>query len=114
MGSDPEVSHARVTAVIPARYGSTRFPGKPLAEIAGKPMVVQVCERAKASGATSVCVATDDERIREAVERAGHRALMTRADHPSGTDRIAEAAGVARSSIPASVGVRPPLRWLQA
>jgi len=55
-------------------------------------MVVHVCERAKTSGARSVCVATDDERIRAAVERAGHKALMTRADHASGTDRIAEAA----------------------
>ncbi len=55
-------------------------------------MVVHVCERASASGARSVVVATDDERIFKAVERAGHRALMTRADHPSGTDRIAEAA----------------------
>ena len=55
-------------------------------------MVVHVCERAKTSGARSVCVATDDERIRAAVERAGHKALMTRDDHASGTDRIAEAA----------------------
>jgi len=55
-------------------------------------MVVHVCERARASGARGVAVATDDERIFQAVERAGHRALMTRADHPSGTDRIAEAA----------------------
>jgi len=55
-------------------------------------MVVHVCERARASGASTVAVATDDERIFRAVEQAGHRALMTRADHPSGTDRIAEAA----------------------
>jgi len=78
--------------LIPARYASTRFPGKPLAELAGKPMVVHVCERARASGARSVAVATDDRRILEAVERAGFRALMTRAEHASGTDRIAEAA----------------------
>jgi 3-deoxy-manno-octulosonate cytidylyltransferase (CMP-KDO synthetase) len=78
--------------VIPARYASTRFPGKPLTDLAGKPMVIHVCERAAASGALSVAVATDDERIRQAVEAHGHRALMTRADHPSGTDRIAEAA----------------------
>jgi 3-deoxy-manno-octulosonate cytidylyltransferase (CMP-KDO synthetase) len=77
--------------VIPARYASTRFPGKPLADLGGKPMVVRVCERAAASGALSVTVATDDERIRQAVIAHGHRALMTRADHLSGTDRIAEA-----------------------
>jgi 3-deoxy-manno-octulosonate cytidylyltransferase (CMP-KDO synthetase) len=63
-----------------------------LADIGGKPMVVRVCERAAQSGAALVAVATDDERIRKAVEASGFRALMTRADHPSGTDRIAEAA----------------------
>jgi 3-deoxy-manno-octulosonate cytidylyltransferase (CMP-KDO synthetase) len=78
--------------IIPARYASTRFPGKPLADIAGKPMVVRVCERAAQSGATAVHVATDDERIAAAVRAHGHKALMTRPDHPSGTDRIAEAA----------------------
>ena len=79
-------------AVIPARYASTRFPGKPLADLAGKPMVVRVCERARASGAQPVCVATDDERIAAAVRAAGFDARMTRAEHSSGTDRIAEAA----------------------
>lgn len=78
--------------LIPARYGSTRFPGKALADLAGKPMVVRVCEQAARSAAGSVAVATDDARIREAVENAGFRAVMTRADHPSGTDRLAEAA----------------------
>jgi len=78
--------------LIPARYASIRFPGKPLEDIGGKPMVVRVCERAQASGASSVTVATDDARILQAVERHGFRALMTRADHASGTDRIAEAA----------------------
>ncbi len=78
--------------IIPARYASTRFPGKPLAEIGGKPMVVHVCERAAKSGAAGVYVATDDERIAHAVRAHGHAAIMTRADHPSGTDRIAEAA----------------------
>ena len=78
--------------VIPARYASSRFPGKPLAEIGGKPMVVHVCERAARSGAAAVHVATDDERIARAVRAHGHEALMTRADHSSGTDRIAEAA----------------------
>ena len=78
--------------IIPARYASTRFPGKPLAELAGKPMVVHVCERAAKSGAASVHVATDDPRIADAVRTHGHRAIMTRTDHPSGTDRLAEAA----------------------
>jgi 3-deoxy-manno-octulosonate cytidylyltransferase (CMP-KDO synthetase) len=76
--------------VIPARYASTRLPGKPLADIVGKPMVVRVVEAALKSAATDVCVATDDERVRVAVEAHGHRAVMTRADHASGTDRIAE------------------------
>lgn len=80
------------TVVIPARYASTRFPGKPLADLAGIPMVVRVCERAALSGAQAIHVATDDERIAEAVRRAGFSAQMTRADHPSGTDRIAEVA----------------------
>jgi 3-deoxy-manno-octulosonate cytidylyltransferase (CMP-KDO synthetase) len=76
--------------VVPARYASTRLPGKPLADIAGKPMVVRVVEAALRSSAADVCVATDDERVRAAVEAHGHRAVMTRADHASGTDRIAE------------------------
>ena len=79
-------------AIIPARFASTRFPGKPLADIAGKPMIVRVCERAARSGAAAVHVATDDERIARAVLAAGHEVLMTRADHASGTDRLAEAA----------------------
>ena len=78
--------------IIPARYASTRFPGKALAEIAGKPMVVHVCERAAKSGAAAVHVATDDARIAEAVRAHGYRAVMTRASHASGTDRLAEAA----------------------
>ncbi len=78
--------------VIPARYGSTRLPGKPLAEIGGRPMVVQVADRARASGAAEVIVATDHEGIAAAVTRHGHQALLTRADHASGTDRIAEVA----------------------
>jgi 3-deoxy-manno-octulosonate cytidylyltransferase (CMP-KDO synthetase) len=78
--------------VIPARYASTRLPGKPLLDIAGKPMVAWVAERAKSSGAKHVVVATDDMRILEALQRFGHHAMMTRADHVSGTDRIAEVA----------------------
>ena len=81
----------KFSVVIPARYASSRFPGKPLADLGGKPMVVHVCERAARSGATAVHVATDDERIANAVRANGFSALMTRADHASGTDRIAEA-----------------------
>lgn len=78
--------------VIPARYASTRLPGKPLADIGGKPMVVRVLEAAALSGASEVWVATDDERVAEAVISHGGGVVMTRADHPSGTDRIAEVA----------------------
>jgi 3-deoxy-manno-octulosonate cytidylyltransferase (CMP-KDO synthetase) len=82
------------SVIIPARYASTRFPGKPLIDLAGKPMVVRVCERAAQSGAAGVHVATDDERIAAAVRKHGFQVVMTRADHPSGTDRLAEAAAV--------------------
>ena len=78
--------------VIPARYASTRLPGKPLADIAGKPMVVRVVEAAQQSGAEEIIVATDDVRVREAVAAHGHAVAMTRCDHASGTDRIAEVA----------------------
>ncbi len=79
-------------AVVPARYASTRLPGKPLADIAGKPMVVRVVEAAQRSGAFEVWVATDSEQIEDAVVAHGYRAVMTRANHASGTDRIAEVA----------------------
>jgi len=80
------------TVLIPARYASSRLPGKPLADLNGRPMVVRVAERARASGAARVVVATDDERVVDAVRAQGFEALMTRADHPTGTDRLAEAA----------------------
>jgi len=76
--------------IIPARYASTRLPGKPLLDIAGKPMIMRVVERAQQSGAKRVVVATDDIRIYEAVTAGGAEAMMTRPDHPSGTDRLAE------------------------
>jgi len=76
--------------VIPARYASTRLAGKPLADIAGKAMIVRVVERAMASGASEVVVATDDERVLEAVLSAGYQAQLTRADHASGSDRVME------------------------
>ncbi len=79
--------------IIPARMASTRLPHKPLADIAGKAMVVRVAEQAAKSGAASVSVAADDERIVQVVRAAGFNAVMTAADHESGTDRIHEAAG---------------------
>ena len=78
--------------LIPARYDSARLPGKALLDIAGKPMVVRVAERAKLSGATQVMVATDDQRILQAVNDHGFAACMTKTEHVSGTDRIAEVA----------------------
>ena len=83
----------KVLCIIPARYASTRLPGKPLRDIAGKPMIVRVYERAiRAQRVHEVVVATDDERIRAAVEEHGGHAVMTRADHATGTDRLAEVA----------------------
>ncbi len=83
----------RAVAVIPARYASTRLPGKALALIAGRPMICHVAERTRrARGLGAVLVATDDPRIRAAVEPTGIDVVMTRADHPSGTDRLAEVA----------------------
>ncbi len=83
----------RTVALIPARYASTRFPGKPLAEIAGRPMIEHVYRRtAAASSVDAVAVATDDTRIAEAVTAFGGHAVMTGAHHTSGSDRIAEAA----------------------
>lgn len=78
--------------VIPARHASTRLPGKPLLDIAGKPMVIRVVELALASGAEEVCVATDHAEIAAAVAKHGYDVMMTRLDHASGTDRIAEVA----------------------
>jgi 3-deoxy-manno-octulosonate cytidylyltransferase (CMP-KDO synthetase) len=80
------------SVIIPARYASTRFPGKPLAEIAGKPMVVRVAEQAAKSGARDVIIATDHPKIAQAVEAHGFQAMMTLSDHPTGTDRLAEVA----------------------
>ncbi|MDR0563862.1 MAG: 3-deoxy-manno-octulosonate cytidylyltransferase [Azoarcus sp.] len=76
--------------VIPARYASTRLPAKPLADIAGRPMVLRVLDRARASGAAEIWAAVDHPDVLDAVKADGGKALMTRAQHPSGTDRIAE------------------------
>jgi 3-deoxy-manno-octulosonate cytidylyltransferase (CMP-KDO synthetase) len=80
-----------VLILIPARMASTRLPGKPLADIAGKPMIVHVLNRAQEAKAGAVVVATDSEPVFSAVEKAGGRAVMTRADHVSGSDRVFEA-----------------------
>ncbi|AGN87964.1 MULTISPECIES: 3-deoxy-manno-octulosonate cytidylyltransferase [Enterobacteriaceae] len=76
--------------IIPARYASTRLPGKPLVDINGKPMVVHVLERARESGAERIIVATDNEEVMHAVQAVGGEVCMTRADHQSGTERLAE------------------------
>jgi 3-deoxy-manno-octulosonate cytidylyltransferase (CMP-KDO synthetase) len=78
------------TVVIPARYASTRFPGKPLVDLGGKPMIVRVAERAQQSSASQVVIATDDERIAEVCLRRGLHVEMTRSDHATGTDRLSE------------------------
>ena len=83
----------RTLCVIPARYASTRLPGKPLADICGKPMICRVLERAsRAQKPEKVIVATDDQRIYDAVRAEGSEAILTRADHPTGTDRLSEVA----------------------
>jgi len=100
----------RVTAVIPARYASTRFPGKPLADIHGKPMIQWVYERTRqSSGVNRVVVATDDERIAAAVTAFGGEVQMTRADHPTGTDRLAEVAGRIETDLIVNVQGDEPL-----
>ena len=93
-GSNPPNNpKIKAVAIIPARYDSVRLPGKALLEIAGNPMICLVAERATAArNVSGVIVATDDQRIFDAVKRSGFEAVMTRADHASGTDRIAEVA----------------------
>jgi 3-deoxy-manno-octulosonate cytidylyltransferase (CMP-KDO synthetase) len=85
------MSHPKVITVIPARMASIRLPGKPLADIAGTPMIVHVLRRAQAAHTGEVVVATDSEAVFACVDKAGGRAIMTRTDHVSGSDRIAEA-----------------------
>ncbi|HEX3557845.1 MAG TPA: 3-deoxy-manno-octulosonate cytidylyltransferase [Pyrinomonadaceae bacterium] len=99
-----------VVAIIPARYSSSRLPGKPLLEIAGRPMVLHVVERAlSAPSVARAVVATDDERIFEAVSAAGHEALMTSAAHASGSDRLAEAAAQIEADVIVNVQGDEPL-----
>jgi 3-deoxy-D-manno-octulosonate cytidylyltransferase len=94
-----------ILILIPARMASSRLPGKPLADIAGEPMIVHVMRRAQAAGVGPVVVATDSEAIAACVEKAGGRAVMTRADHVSGSDRIFEALEAADAERRASIVV---------
>ena len=107
----PNNPKTNVVAIIPARYDSVRLPGKALLEIAGKPIITWVVERALAArNITRAIVATDDERILETVKSAGYEAVMTRPDHKSGTDRIAEvAASLADADIIVNVQGDEPL-----
>jgi 3-deoxy-manno-octulosonate cytidylyltransferase (CMP-KDO synthetase) len=100
----------RALVVIPARYGSTRFEGKPLALLAGKPMIIHVLERARAAkSVTQVIVATDDERIQRAVAAHGGEARITATTHPTGTDRVAEVARGIECDIVVNVQGDEPL-----
>lgn len=106
-GSNPQTT---VVALIPARFNSTRLPGKALLEIAGKPMICWVVERTLAAKTVSrVIVATDDQRILEAVQSRGFEAMKTRSDHASGTDRIAEIASQIDADIIVNVQGDEPL-----
>ena len=103
---------AAFTVVIPARMRSTRLPGKMLADVAGKPLVAWVAERARQSGAADVVIATDHPDIEQAVRALGWRVCMTSASHPTGTDRLAEAAaqlGYGRDDIVVNVQGDEPL-----
>src|SRR5580704_1822878 len=104
------MSPGKVVVVIPARYGSTRLPGKPLVALAGQPMIRRVYERAKsAQNVDRVIVATDDERIVKAVETFGGEARMTRPDHRTGTERVAEVAAHVEGEIFVNVQGDEPL-----
>jgi 3-deoxy-manno-octulosonate cytidylyltransferase (CMP-KDO synthetase) len=104
------MSAPKVVVVIPARYGSTRLPGKPLVSLAGKPMIQRVYERAKlAQQANQVIVATEDERIVKVVEGFGGEARMTRADHRTGTERVAEVAAHVTGDVFVNVQGDEPL-----
>lgn len=106
------MSDSDVLVLIPARMASNRLPGKPLADIAGLPMVVRVLRRAEAAAVGPVVVATDSEAIAAAVEKADGRAVMTRADHVSGSDRIFEALGTVGSRARIIVNVQGDLPTL--
>jgi 3-deoxy-manno-octulosonate cytidylyltransferase (CMP-KDO synthetase) len=100
----------RVIGLIPARYASTRFPGKPLADILGKPMIQHVYERARSARTLQrLLVATDDPRIAQAVASFGGEAVMTSPDHPTGTDRLAEAAAALEVDLVVNIQGDEPL-----
>ena len=104
------MSDIRIIAVIPARWASTRFPGKPLALLCGRPMIEYVYRRASRSALVdSVCVATDDERIADAVRGFGGNVKMTRGDHASGTDRVAEVASGEDADVVVNIQGDEPL-----
>ena len=104
------MSDIRIIAVIPARWASTRFPGKPLALLCGRPMIEYVYRRASRSALVdSVCVATDDERIAYAVRGFGGNVKMTRGDHASGTDRVAEVASGEDADVVVNIQGDEPL-----
>jgi 3-deoxy-manno-octulosonate cytidylyltransferase (CMP-KDO synthetase) len=111
MGQEfPDMDSSQMVIVIPARYGSTRLPAKPLVPLAGKPMIQRVYERAKlAKSAGRVIVATDDERILKAVQDFGGEARMTRTDHRTGTERIAEVAAHVQGEVFVNVQGDEPL-----
>lgn len=100
------MSQDRVAVVIPSRYASSRFPGKPLAMLCGKPMIQHVYEKAAASTADLVVVATDHQAIFDTVSGFGGRAVMTEVSHPSGTDRIAEAVSLLGGDVDLIVNVQ--------
>jgi len=108
--SDEPSGRSDALGVIPARYGSTRLPGKPLVDIDGKPMVQHVWERARAARSLAdPVVATDDDRIVKVVESFGGRAVMTSIDHPTGTDRLAEVARLRPAAIYVNIQGDEPL-----
>jgi len=108
--TNPESEMVKVLAVIPARYTSSRFPGKPFASIAGKPMIQHVFERVRRARSVSrTLVATDDASIRDAVQGFGGEAVLTRRDHPTGTDRVAEVAAHTPAEIYVNVQGDEPL-----
>src|SRR5437773_3458710 len=110
LGSPKQMGSLKVVVVIPARYASTRLPGKPLISLAGKPMIQRVYERAKlAKHADRVIVATDDERVVKAVEAFGGEARMTRSEHRTGTERVAEVAAREEGDVFVNVQGDEPL-----